>query len=61
MGHFLIERGTSISLPPEVLDGDLNDLPNAWCLTSDTYGNGSNKGSPGTETANCTTSDYLDL
>ena len=29
---FPVERGTSISLPPEVLDGDLNDLPNAWCL-----------------------------
>ena len=58
---FLQRKGTSISLPVELLNATDNDSSLAWCLTTDAYGDATNFGTPGAVNSACDSTDYLAL
>lgn len=51
-GEFPYEEGSSIQLDPSVADPDANDSGAAWCLSTETYGDG-DRGTPGAPNLPC--------
>jgi hypothetical protein len=47
------QAGAALSLDPDALDADANDVPGNWCAATEPFGDGTSKGSPGVQNPPC--------